>query len=291
MKKRSIILILISVLLLAFVFSSCSINDADKDRQSGVPGNSTPSSKEITLVLDGANFTISDSEAFSTSGKTLTLTKAGTYRISGTLTDGQIAVAVDKTKEVTLILDGLTASNSTSGVLYIRSADKVTVELAAGSTNTLTDAEEYVYADSETKPNACLYSGEDLIIRGEGTLIVNGKFNNGIGTKNDLLIKGGTIEVHATNNGIKGNGSVTIENGSITVDGVEDGIKSDNETRAEKGFVLIKGGTVNITCSDDAIQGITSVSIEGGLVTTHAGDKAINCDGLISVADGCLVQE
>ncbi len=67
--------------------------------------------------------------------------------------------------------------------------------------STATDAKTYVFSDpTETKPNACLYAGCDLKIKGKGSLIVEGNYNNGIGCKNDLEISNGQITVSAPNN-------------------------------------------------------------------------------------------
>ena len=105
-------------------------------------------------------------------------------------------MAVPKTEQVELIFNNFTASCNTSAPLYIESADKATIVLAAGSVNTLTDATLYQYANpAEDKPNACIYSSDDMTIKGTGTLNVNGNYNNGIGCKNDLRIKDCTLNV------------------------------------------------------------------------------------------------
>lgn len=218
------------------------------------------------------------------------IVKAGTYELTGDLSNGQVRVQVAKTEKVTLILNNFTASSSTTAPLYIASADKCTIELAAGSVNRLTDAATYVYADpTETKPNACLYSSEDLTIKGSGSLIVQGNYNNGIGSKNDLEIKSGTITVTAPNNIVKGGDSVTISGGSVTLSGGEDAIKTDSE-RQDKGFVLIsEDAKVDITCMDDAIQATQSVTVEStARITYAAAGDAVNCPGVINVAEGSM---
>ena len=87
---------------------------------------------------------------------------------------------------------------------------------------TLSDALKEVVAEIQS------YSKDDLTISGNGTLTVNGNYNNGIVSKDDLKITGGNITVTAVNNGIKGKDSVRIKDGNIKVTAGGDGIKTDN---------------------------------------------------------------
>jgi len=87
-------------------------------------------------------------------------------------------------------------TNTKSAPIYVKSAEKVKIELADGKDNVLTDAEFYEFEDpQDNKPNACIYSRDDITIKGNGNLTVNADFNNGIGTSNDLKITGGNITV------------------------------------------------------------------------------------------------
>ena len=130
-----------------------------------------------------------------------------------------------------------------------------------------------------------------MTIRGNGSLSVYAKCRNGIQTKNDLRIKSGDITVTSPNNALKGKDSVEISGGKITVTGADDGIKSDNETEEGRGVVTITGGNISISCQDDGIQAYRSVEISGDArVYIDATDKKINCDGDVSVEDGCLTE-
>ena len=244
----------------------------------------------ITIELKGSSYSVSKSGVVTVSGNVLTIVAPGTYRIFGTLNNAQLRVNVEKTEKVELIFAGVTISNSTSAPLYIESADKVSIELEKDTQNVFSDAKTYIFADGTDKPNACIYSSEDLTIKGEGSLTVNAYYNNGIGTRNDLKIKGGNITVTAANNAIKGNQSITIEGGNLTVKGA-DGIKADSIVEGE-GYIDILGGTVNITAGDDGIQAVTYINItEGASVTVNAADKDVNCDGTTTIAPGALISK
>ncbi len=317
--KKWILAVSATALVLALALSGCEQTPAEKtDSTTAADGAGTGSAVTDTATGEGTSGaeTATETESGTTptvqtvrltfSGQTLSgapegsvvtedgafvIVKSGTYELTGDLSNGQLRVRVAKTERVTLIFSNFTASSSTSAPIYIVSADKCVIELAEGSVNRLTDAKTYVYADpTETKPNACLYAGCDLKIKGKGTLIVEGNYNNGIGCKNDLEISNGQITVTAPNNIVKGNNSVTISGGKLTLSGGEDAIKSDEEIKEGKGYILISEDAVlDITCSDDALQAPKSVTVEAtARLTVSCGGDLVNCPGVISVADGTV---
>ena len=240
----------------------------------------------IILTFDGTKLSTSVQDSgISVEGGAFVITRGGSYELKGDLSGGQLKVAVPKTEQVELIFNNFTASCNTSAPLYIESADKCVISLLAGTVNTLTDAVQYKYASpTDDKPNACIYSADDLTIKGTGTLNVVGRYNNGIGCKNDLRIKDCTLNVTGVNNIIKGGDSVEIENATVKLSGGEDGIKSDATDRAEKGYILITAGSkVEISCKDDALQATVSITVEAGCrITGACGGDALNCPGTIN---------
>ncbi len=305
MKKR-IIAIFLCLVMTAFVFSSCGDGKNDpadaKTETNGTSDTAKPPVEtensniaapagEIRITFDGGSISADNPhEAVEINGSTVKVKAAGRYVFSGTLDDGAIIVEAAKTDKVELVLEGVNITNSKSAPLYIMSCDKAKIILSDGSENFLTDAVNYVFENGEDKPNACLYSSEDIDFEGEGSLTVIGNYNNGIGSKNDIDIESGIIKVRAVNNGIKGNDSVSIFGGVVTIEGADDGIKSDNEIDPEKGFVRIDGGEVFVAADDDAIQAYSSVEVNGGSLITNAGGKAINCDGSVTLAEGVLTE-
>ncbi len=249
--------------------------------------SATPGDIATTIVLtfNGTQLNTSVADAgITVEGNAFVITRPGTYELKGDLSNGQVRVAVDKTADVELILNNFTASCNNTAPLYIASANKAVIVLAAGSVNSLTDAALYQFPTGEDKPNACLYSSDDLTIKGDGTLTVNANYNNGIGCKNDLRIKSGTITVSAPNNVIKGNDSVEIEAATLTLKDGEDAIKSDNVDRTDKGYILITADAkIDILCKDDALQAANAITVEAGAsITGQCGGDALNCPGTIN---------
>lgn len=246
------------------------------------------SKENATLItLEGNTATVEGEGAAAVEGG-VKISAAGTYVLAGTLEDGRVVAEIDSDEPLRLVLNGVRIACATSAPLYLANGDVILI-LAEGTQNELMDGSAYQYADSTVKePNACLYADDNLTIIGKGELTVNGNFNNGIGSKDELKIAAGAVTVKAPNNGLKGNDCVLINGGDIHIDSTDDGIKSDNTKDAGRGVISVEAGAVGIVCGDDALQATHKVSITGGLVTVKAGGKRINCDGAITIAEGCL---
>lgn len=225
---------------------------------------------EVAVTLDGDTAS-SDSGAVVVDGSTVTITAAGTYRLSGSLTDGQVVVQTTDAGIVRLVLDGVEITSSTSSPLVVTEAEEVMVVLADGTTSTLTDAAEYVYADGTDEPNAALFSAADLTIAGDGALVVTGSSNDGIASKDGLVVTGGTITVDAVDDGIRGKDYVVVEGGEITVTAGGDGVKSDNADDATMGYVQVSAGTVTVDAGGDGVDAETDVIVAGGSLDVTAG--------------------
>ena len=282
-------------LLMAASLVACKTPDpsvvpAESDTAS--PSNSDSVPTTVVLTFNGTQLSTSVKDCgITVEGSSFVITRGGTYELRGDLSNGQIKVAVGKEADVELVMNNFTASCNTSAPLYIESANKATVYLAAGSVNTLTDATQYLFPSANVdKPNACLYSSDDLTIKGTGTLNVTGRYNNGIGCKNDLRIKECTLNVIAPNNILKGNDSVEIEGAVVKLSGGEDAIKADTTDRTDKGYILIMAGSkVEVNCTDDAIQSTMSITVEAGAtVTGTCGGDPLNCPGTINADEGAM---
>ena len=209
-------------------------------------------------------------------GSLVTISAAGIYQLSGTLTDGQIIVDSEDEEDITLILAGVDITSQSSAPIYVIGAEKVILTLAAGFENVITDSDNYVNLDENSEPNAAIFSKDDLTINGEGSLTVNANDNHGIASKDDLKITGGTIIVNAVNDGIKGKDSIAILDGVITINAGADGLQSTNESDPEEGYIAIAGGDLNIIAALDGIQAATDLEISGGEINIVSGGGSVN---------------
>jgi hypothetical protein len=228
------------------------------------------SSEVIDVELNGNSINCSSTGVVTVASE-VTITSAGNYRISGSLTDGQVIVDTNDKETVRLILNGVNISCSTSAPIYVEDAKKVIIVLQENTENYVTDGTSYVLEEGTDEPNAAIFSKADLTIFGTGSLTVDGNYNDGIASKDGLIIKNGTINVNAVDDGIRGKDYLIVKGGSITVNVGGDGLKSDNDENSAAGYIYVENGAINITSGKDAIQAATSIVITAGDFTLTSG--------------------
>ncbi len=229
------------------------------------------SSAVVSIALNGDSIA-AQGAGVSVDGSRVTIRAAGVYSLSGSLADGQIIVDTQDEEVVRLILNGVDLHCSSSSPLYVANAKEVAIMLADNTQNVVTDGSAYVFANpEEAEPNAAIFSKADLTIYGGGSLAVTGNYNDGISSKDGLLINGGMLTVTAVDDGMRGKDYLVIESGRLTVDAQGDGLKSDNAEEAERGYVSIQGGVVQVTSGGNAIQAETDVLVTDGEITLQAG--------------------
>lgn len=236
----------------------------------------------VDVRLKGNSIEVSASRPAYVSGNKVMIRSAGTYRITGALNDGQIIVNTKDAGAVKLILDNAQVSCSNNAPICVLAADEVIIQLEAGTENTITDGASYVFAS----PNAALFSRVDMKITGSGSLRVTGKYNDGIASKDGLIIESGTIFVSAVDDGIRGKDYLIIKGGKLTLNTGGDGLKADNAINATLGYVKIENGSVNIVAGGDAIQAETNVLIIGGNFDLTCGGGSTMTVGANTSAKG-----
>ena len=245
----------------AYTYSDYELDDSF-DRQSAA-----------SITLSGSTAQ-SNGSGVSINNATVTISKEGCYLISGELEDGQIIVDAGDSDKVQLILDNASIHCSTGSAILVRNADNVKVTLAADSENELSDGTEY-QTDNDN-PDAALFSKDDLVINGSGSLTVQGNYKHGIAGNDDLVITGGRLTVNSLSHALRGKDSVAILDGTFVLTSQKDGIQASNTEDSTKGWVQIDGGNFTIQSSGDGIQAETNLSIYDGSFTITSGGGAVN---------------
>lgn len=235
----------------------------DTDTDTDIPGSGE-------IFLNGNSIRVTGS-GVSVNGTVATITSAGSFTISGELNNGQIVVDTESADPVELVLSGVNIHNTSSSPLYIVNAEDVIISLAAGTQNALSDGSSYVLAANEDEPDATIFSKEDLTIQGSGSLTIDANYNNGIKSKDKLVINAGNITVNSVDDAIIGKDKICVKGGNITVDAAGDGLKSTEDEDPEKGYVAIEGGQLTIVSGADAIQAETYLTVSAGEVNITSG--------------------
>lgn len=229
-------------------------------------------SAEIKLSGDSAK--VSGSGAYS-ENSVITITEEGIYRVSGSLNDGQLIVNAPKAK-VQLILDNADITCKSSSPICIIDCDKTFITLAENSENSVIDGRSPRTGSDSADPDAAIFSEDSLTINGSGKLTVNGGYLDGIHSKDDIVIAGGSLDVTAANNGIKGKDYVAAADAEISIKSENDGVKSTCSDDPSLGFIYIESGSFNIIAGGDGIQAETIFFAEDGIFDITAGGGSAN---------------
>ncbi|MBQ9735994.1 MAG: carbohydrate-binding domain-containing protein [Clostridia bacterium] len=226
----------------------------------------------ITLA-DGDCYANSDTVVIA--GDTVTITQAGCYWITGTLTNGALVVSVPKNDKVQLVFSGVSIQNETHAALYVREAEKVFLTLEEGTENTLVNGGVFTQTD-ENEVDAALFSKEDVTINGNGTLTVSSPVGHGIVSKDTLKLTGGVIQVMSASHGIVGKDSLCACNTTVIAQTGKDGLHAENNDDGALGYVYIDSGSYTLTSEGDGISASGKMQINGGAFTIVAGGGSEN---------------
>ena len=237
---------------------------------------------DVDVTTDGANVEI-----------TSTTTKAEyAYVVSGNSSDGSLLIKGDY--KLTLVLNGVTLTNSEGAAIDIECGKRIAVELVDGTVNTLSDSSFGIQ-------KAALYFSGHPEFEGGGILNVTGNTKHAISSKEYLQLKKNTGIINilgAKSDGIHcGKGKVSnehnyflMEGGTVNISNIgSDGIDSD-----DFGVVNIQGGALSISLDGDDASGIKAdsiLSVSGGLINISVngiGSSALKSSYEMNIIGGDL---
>ena len=289
MRKKNLskkMYIVLAALVMAGMMSGCG---------SSISGNNNVSAKstEESYAEDGnstdetSNGSSSDDEMFTdrdmeqspdltdveyislSNGEDVNITEEGIYMISGSAENATIYVEAGDEDKVQLVLDGAEITNETIPCIYVKSADKVFVttteeESSLKVTGSFT-------ADGDTNPDAVIFSKDDLVINGQGTLNITST-DNAVACKDEIKVTGGTMNIECTGDALEAHDAINIADGTINITSCNDGLHAEDSDDNTIGSIYIGGGNLTINAKDDAIHGTTTVSIDGGEFDLTGGE-------------------
>ncbi|WP_434798435.1 carbohydrate-binding domain-containing protein [Terrisporobacter vanillatitrophus] len=285
---------MLSVFSLCVSMTACSNKSSDTLKESGASSTNTSittnknattllskSSEEVETIGDidtyiklSDNNTTVEGSGVDVDKNVITINTAGTYSISGKLSDGQIIVNTDKEKKTYILLNGVDITCKSTSPIQILSSEKTVFALADNSENKISDGKTYDKA--ENNQDAAIFSKEDITFIGNGSLEVNGNYHKGIVSKDDLMIESGSISVKSVTDGIKGKDSVIVRGGNLTIDAGGDGIQAYNADEEDKGYVSLEDGTIKITADQDGVQAENNLLVAGGNIDITTGGGSEN---------------
>ena len=292
MKKKHVVLAAATLSLALTMGAYKSYADAATKKNAKAATESTLTNTEgaTQIAASGDSIVVTGDGAVAENGK-VTIRKAGTYLLSGTLEEGQLLVDAEEGAEIILVFDGFKISNSTDAPLLFESGSSITLVLKDGSKNAVTDLRS-----SAEENKAAIYTKSDLTISGNGTLDVTGTAEDAIHSKTNVTVQGGTINLKAGDDAIHADETLTILDGKVTVLESEEGLE---------GLVVdIQGGDITVNASDDGLNASdgsgsdkapgqategAEIRISGGVLTVKAGGDGIDSNGDLIISGGTVV--
>jgi hypothetical protein len=218
-------------------------------------------------------------------GGNVTIREAGIYMISGSASEGQIAIDAGDEAIVKIILNGIDLHNSTGAAFVAANAGKTIIFLNEGTENFLCDGSSYQNSDDDV--NSALFSNSYLSISGRGSLEVSGNYLDGISTDDGLIINSGNFTVNAKDDGIRGKDYLIIRDGNIKVQSGGDALKSDNGDNDSPGMLQIDKGIFNLNASSgDGITSTGEIKISDGTFNIITATGAVISTGTGSMQPG-----
>ncbi|MBR1877126.1 MAG: carbohydrate-binding domain-containing protein [Lachnospiraceae bacterium] len=222
------------------------------------------------IELSGSSGSIRGNGAYFNDGN-LYITGGGKYFISGTLTGGSIIVDAYDSSKVWLVLGGVSVTCEDDAALRVENADKVFINLAEGSENTLSSGETYNETALNDNTGGTLFSHDDLTISGTGSLKIKAAYKHGIDANDSLHITGGDIEIDAAADGIHVNDEFNFDGASLIINAGDDAIHSDST-------INVLGGLIE---ADECYEGLEAliINVEDGDIVIYSSDDGFNANG------------
>ncbi len=246
------------------------------------------------------------------------ITKPGTYRVSGKLSKGQIAIDLGEDAKdnpdavVTLIMDGadITCDVAPAVIFYnVYECGNDDTDSATKDVDTSNAGANVIIADDSTNTVngsyvAKIYKSDSVILSDDKTEVVDSsklhKYDGAFYSKMSMNIEGGqngngVLNINAENEGLDSELHLTINGGIININSGNDGINTNEDGVS---VTTINGGSVNIlvngeTGEGDGIDSNGWLVINGGKVTaqacTDSADAGIDSDMGIHINGGTVI--
>jgi len=289
MRAHRPLLLLLTVFLILFL-QSCD-NGPIMGEDTGSVSNDIPE-YDGEIFFEGRRYTYrGDAEDISVRDDAVIINNAGSYLLSGELSEGR--VVVDCSGEVYLALGDVTLSSSAGAVISREEGDLI-IESLPDTINLLSSSYD---GNNGILPSGCIYAGGAVAFCGQGKIIVNAKCDGGVVCEN-MAFRGGELSIGSHSYGVFVKDKAKISGGRLTITHADVGIFAYGG-KYSHGKIEMTDGCLVAVCDDTALYAEREILISGGkgdvkartvykCVRTENGKKI---DGNISVYEGFVSTE
>ena len=236
------------------------------------------------------------------------LQQSVTYTLTGTSSNGSFYMSGEYACRV--VLNGVSLNNPDSAAINIQDGKKIDIELATGTSNSLSDGLTSVTDDGSDTHKAVFYVEGHSSWSGSGSLNIKGNVRHGFFSDEYTQFESnlGSVTVEqAKSDGFHVNQYFQMQGGTLNITAVGDGIdvgakKSDKENN---GNLMLEGGNLTIVTSGDATRALkcdNDLIVSGGTIDAKtlgnpvydssevdlSSCAAAKCDGKFTMTAGTL---
>ncbi len=255
-----------------------AIDPSDTD-----PSFSEGGSTHITLSDDGIRLGGAGAE-LSSDGKTVTIRRRGSFVLRGSMSDGRVVVDAPN-GWVHLVLDGVGLHAADTAPIHIKNAGNVRISTTPGSVNYITDGKDYTFPEGLPKeePFAAVYSAVDLVLCGQGSLLIEGNFRDAVHCKDTLILADIALDIHAKEDGLVAHDALLIKDATVTAETGGDALKCAHPATGLGGDLCVHSGNFSLRTQGDGIQADNRMLIlDGAFDVLTSGGHAAGFDPLHS---------
>lgn len=242
-----------------------SLQHADEIIKASTSTSDIFTERDLTLTPDLSDvrmITLTDNSSYR-------ISEEGVYYLTGSAENFTVSVDADKNDKIQIVLENTDIDNVNFPAIYIISADKCFISAIGENSLSVSGIFE---SDGDTNTDAVIYSKDDLVLNGTGTLTIDSPYGNGISAKDDFKATGGKYYINCALDGIEVNDSISICGGEFNINSQKDAFHCENSDDDTSGSVFIENGAFILNAASDGIQAVTALQIDGGNFNISAAE-------------------
>lgn len=268
-------------------------------------GNLTADAEDATQIVFSGDEIMVTGEGAGVSGSVVTISRSGTYVLSGSMEEGQVYVDAQGDDTVILLLNGVSLGSQSESPIYVNNAgitqlvilEDTVNEIRSGTgTEVLGAVEDASGTNDETQEPASDIVGEwnaesedrSESESDEADSEAEDASGGAIYARDDLTITGtGILQVYGyLNNGIQTSNNLVIESGTIEVTALNNGIKGKDSVTIKDGVISVVSGGDGIRSNDTTGDGYGVITINGGSICIESGGDGIQAETVLDISGG-----
>lgn len=220
----------------------------------------------------------SQSQGLAIENRTITLSRAGNYVLTGAADGVQVLIPETVRGAVRLTLNNATMTGNQAAVVS-RSSGPLTIIAKAGTTNRLADL---AWSQNE----AVIESLGDLYFNGAGVLAIASNKGDAVKSAGSITINGGTYNISSsTGDGLKAKKHIRITNATMDMATADDAIVSSNDETVALSNVTITNSSIRINADGDAIHASNHLLINSGQINIQSSKEGLE-GKVVTIRDG-----